>query len=233
MMRTSDWMVWRLVSHVRPNDVIVVGVGTPLALCAAVVARELIDGVRVLVGPAVDPEPHDIAETIHDPSSLPGRAAGVLSQRGVLGLIQRGDVDVQFVAPAQVDGEGRFNTVAVETPGGPRWLAGPLALPDTTLLLDRVVAYRADHSPRFLVGRVDHVTGGGLAGVVTSAADIRFGSRPPGTVAIAPGASLEEVREGCSFELGVALEGGDEPPALAAALERLDPQRMRDLEVRT
>ena len=232
MMRTSDWMVWRLVSHVRPNDVIVVGVGTPLALCAAMVARELIDRVRVLVGPAVDPEPHDIAETIHDPSSLPGRAAGVLSQRSVLGLIQRGDVDVQFVAPAQVDGGGRFNTVAVETPGGPRWLAGPLALPDTSLLLDRVVAYRADHSPRFLVGRVDHVTGGGLAGVVTSAADIRFGSTPS-AVAIAPGASLEEVREGCSFELGDAVESGAPSPGLAEALERVDPQRMRDLEVRT
>lgn len=227
-MQTSDWMVRRLIGHVQVGDVIVVGVGTPLALCAAMVARELVDGVRVLVGPAVDPEPHDIAATINDPASLPARAAGVLSQRGVLGLIQRGDVDVQFVAPAQVDGRGAFNTVAV----GDRWLAGPLALPDTSVLVRTVVGYRAAHTSRVLVERVDHVTGRGLAGVVTSIADIRFGDDGPVVGAIADGSSFEDVRAGCGFELTDAAVTGDEPEGFTEALGRIDPRRMRDLEVR-
>ena len=231
-MERSDWMVWRLTTYVRPGDVIVVGVGTPLALCAAMVARGFVAGVRVLVGPAVDPESHDIAETIHDPASLPGRAAGVLSQRGVLGLIQRGGVDLQFVAPAQVDGSGRFNTVAVQTPGGPRWLAGPLALPDTSRLLDRVVAYRATHTPRFLVEDVDHVTGAGLAGVVTSVADIRFGSGLPTVDSIGPGGTVDHVKAGCGFELSDASVAGEPPAGFLEALDRIDPQRVRDLEVR-
>lgn len=231
-MERSDWMVWRLTTHVQPGDVIVVGVATPLALCAAMVARELVEDVRILVGPAVDPEPHDIAETIHDPASLPARSAGVLSQRGVLGHIQKGDIDVQFIAPAQVDGAGRFNTVAVETPGGRRWLAGPLALPDTSILLSRVVAYRAAHSPRFLVEEVDHVTGTGLTGVVTSMADVRFAGDGADVAAVTPGSSFEDVKSGCGFELSDTSVVADPPTGFAAALDEIDPQRVRDLEVR-
>lgn len=226
-MQGSDWMVWRLVTHVQPHDVVVVGVATPLALCAALVSRELVDGVRVLVGPAVDPEPHDIAETMRDPASLPGRSAGVLGQRAVLAHIHRGDVHVQFVSPAQVDGSGRFNTVAV----GRTWLAGPLALPDTSVLVRTVVAYRAAHTARFLVDEVAHVTGAGLAGVVTSLADIRFNSDGPAAVAVAGGTSFEDVRANSGFDIGDGVNPTHPPAGFTEALERIDPSRVRDLEV--
>lgn len=230
-MDPSDWMVWRLVTHVRPGDVVIVGVGTPFALCAAMVAREVVDGVRVLVGPAVDPEPHDIAETLNDPSTLPARSAGVLGQRAVLGHIQRGAVHVQFVSPAQVDGSGRFNSVAVGAGDRRRWLAGPLALPDTSALLRTVVAYRADHSPRFLADEVDHVTGRGLAGVVTGAADIRFVDRDAVVVGSRRGTSFDDVRSGSGFAVTNGVVEEEMPADIVAALDRIDPQRVRDLEV--
>jgi acyl CoA:acetate/3-ketoacid CoA transferase beta subunit len=228
-MDVADWMVSRLVSFVRPGDTIVVGVATPLALAAAMVARELVDDVVVLVGGAVDPDPHDIAETIHDPASLPGRSSGVLGQRALLQHVQRGDVDVQFVSPAQVDGLGRFNTVMVEGGGGGRWLAGPLALPDTAAHVDRVVAYRSFHGPRFLVEDVDHVTGPGLAGVVTSVADIRFGDDTP--VVVAAVADFATVASGCSFDLVDRITRTPQSDHFVAALEVMDPGRVRDLEV--
>jgi len=228
-MDAADWMVWRLTSYVRPGDTIVVGVGTPLALAAAMVARELIDDVVVLVGGAVDPEPHDIAETVHDPPSLPARSAGVLGQQALLQRVQRGDAAVQFVSPAQVDGAGRFNTVMVEVEGARRWLAGPLALPDTAAHVDRVVAYRSTHGTRFLVDAVSHVTGGGLAGVVTGVADIRFGDDPPQVAGATVG--FDVVAAGCGFGLVDRITTTDASELFVAALELMDPGRVRDLEI--
>ncbi len=245
-MRVADWMVWRLSRQAAPGDVIVVGVATPLALCAAFVARATVPGVRVMVGGAVDPEPHDIAETVHDPASLPARSHGVLGQEALLSHLQRGTFTLQFVSPAQIDASGQINTVRVTTPGGSRWLAGPLAIPDITAAVGRLAAYRAEHSQRVLVPQVDHVTGSGqqpagwrqdyrLAGhgvqtIVTSQAEMAWNDGQYEVTSLAPGTSLADVRAGCGFALSDAVEAASPPDSFGELLESIDPSRVRDLE---
>lgn len=245
-MRAADWMAWRMCRQAVPGDVIVVGVATPLALCAALVAREMIPQVTVLVGGAVDPELHDIADTVNDPASLPARSHGVLGQEALLAHVSRGSFTLQFVSPAQIDAAGQINTVRVETSAGSRWLAGPLAIPDITAGVGRLIAYRAEHSPRVLVPHVDHVTGSGhrphgwrnryrlsgsgVQGIVTSRADIGWDGSGFSVTALHEDASLHDVRQDCGFELGDSVEDSKPPDSLFELLDSIDPSRVRDLE---
>ena len=249
-MNAADWMVWRLSRQAGPSDVIVVGVATPLALCAAFVARELNPRVTVIVGGAFDPDLHDIAETVHDPASLPGRSRGVLGQEALLNHVQQGTFMLQFVSPAQIDSRGQINTVRVAGSGGSRWLAGPLAIPDISAGVGRLVAYRAEHSRRVLVDTVDHVTGSasarsgddwrgryqlsgtGVQTIVTATAEMVWGGDGFAVTGLNDNQSLDEVREGCGFDLGNAIEEAAVPKEFLDLLEVIDPSRVRDLEAR-
>ena len=249
-MNAADWMVWRLSRQARPTDVIVVGVATPLALCAALVAREVNPRVTVVVGGALDPDLHDIAETVHDPASLPGRSHGVLGQEALLNHVQLGTFMLQFVSPAQVDSHGQINTVRVSTSGGSRWLAGPLAIPDISAGVGRLVAYRAEHSRRVLVDTVDHVTGSasarsghgwrsryrltgaGVQAIVTSQAEIGWDGAGFSVTGLRDATTLAEVRDGCGFDLGDEVEEATPPEGFLDLLDSIDPSRVRDLEAR-
>jgi acyl CoA:acetate/3-ketoacid CoA transferase beta subunit len=226
-----DTLTWSLARQCRPGDVLITGVGTPLAIAAGMLARELlVPDLTLIIAGSVDPATHDVAAGMIDPAAVARVSKGTLRQVEILDCIERGVVTLQFVAPAQVDGLGRINTSRV----GSRLLPGPLALPDTSVLVGRLVAYRADHSPRFLASEVDYVTGAaGVATVLTGLAEIAMG--PPTVVGLQPGASLDDVVAGCGFELltdgAVAL---DPVPNDALALLRdvIDPHGVRGLELR-
>jgi glutaconate CoA-transferase, subunit B len=172
---------WALAEECRDDDVAVVGVGTPLAGAAAFLARELlVPGLTIIVGGAVDPPLMDIAEVLVDPTSVTRSARGVLGQRELLPMLQRGTITLQFISPAQVDREGAVNTSRVRDGSGWRDLPGCLAIPDTTALVGRLVAYRLEGGERFMVGRVDHVTGLGRAPDLRA----RFGLSGRGVIAV-------------------------------------------------
>jgi glutaconate CoA-transferase subunit B len=227
MVSPADQMVWTMARQCRPADVAVVGVATPMAMVAVQLARELlVPDLTILVGTAATPSTFDVGAATLD-STLPARlASGILGQYEILDLIQRGRVTIQFVSPAQIDGAGNINVSRV--PGGDgrmRRLPGPLALPDVARLVGRLVAYRAAHSPRFLVERVAFVTGDGgrVAAVVTDkallvrdeASGMRIGS-------VHEGATVDEVVDGCGFPLAVAGEPATTEPPPPEALEVLD-----------
>lgn len=227
----ADTLTWSLARQCRPGDVLITGVGTPLAIAAGMLARELlVPDLTLIVAGSVDPATHDVAEGLVDPAAVARHSTGTLRQVEILDCIERGVVTLQFVAPAQVDGRGRINTSRV----GSRLLPGPLALPDTSALVQRLIAYRADHSPRFLAESVDYVTGAGVAGVVTGLAELVVGDEAR-VVALQPGASVDEVVAGCGFPLVV-----DDPPVVeplpddATRLLRdvIDPHGVRGLELR-
>ena len=172
----ADALTWSLARQCRDDDVLVVGVATPLAAAAGMLARELLaPGLTIIMAASVNPKTHDVAESLTDPAAAARRAPGTLTQAEILDAIQRGRVTLQFVSPAEVDAEGRINTNRV----GGRRLPGALALPDVAVLVGRLVAYRAGHSPRFLVPRVQYVTGraGGVRAIVTDKAEIALGGR--------------------------------------------------------
>jgi glutaconate CoA-transferase subunit B len=233
-------MVWAMASECRPGDVAVVGVATPMALVAVQLARALlVPDLTILIGTAVEPSTFDVGRATID-STLPARlASGILGQYEILDLIQRGGVTIQFVSPAQIDSAGNLNVSRVPAADGSlRRLLGPLALPDTARLVGRLVAYRAEHSPRFLVDRVGYVSADGarVASIVTDKAVIR--RTDTGTMRLASvldGATVEEVVSGCGFGLEAGVIEPTQPPppeALELLDDVIDPLGSRDLETR-
>ena len=239
----ADQMVWAMARQCRPGDVAVVGVATPMAMVAVQLARALlVPDLTILVGTAVAPSTFDVGAATVDPT-IPSRlASGILGQYEILDLIQRGRVTIQFVSPAQIDGSGNINVSRVPASGHAdrlRRLPGPLALPDVARLVGRLVAYRAEHSPRFLVERVPFITGDGgrVQAIITDKAvlvraddgGIRIGS-------IHEGVTVDEVVDGCGFPLGAGAVAATEPPP-AEAVELLDtvidPLGARHLETRS
>jgi acyl CoA:acetate/3-ketoacid CoA transferase beta subunit len=226
----ADALTWSLARRCRPGDVLVVGVATPLAAAAGMLARELlVPDLTIIMAASVNPKTHDVAESLIDPAAAARRAPGTLTQAEILDGIQRGRVTLQFISPAEVDAEGRVNTNRV----GGRRLPGALALPDVSVLVGRLVAYRAGHSPRFLVPRVQYVTGraGGVKAIVTDKAEIDLG--PPRLTALQPGATREEA-ENCGFALeGDPIQNEPLPEEARELLDRvIDPHEVRLLEIR-
>lgn len=250
----AERVIWSLAQRCRADDVVVVGVGTPVAAAAALVAREVLHpDMTVLFGTIVRPDTHDLATSLADGGVAARLADGVLGQSEILDLIQRGGVTLQFVSPAQIDGRGDINASRIVRAGADDIvLPGPLALADTASLVGRLVGYRIGHSTRFLVDGVDYVTaagparrsaspvattGQGLVALVTELAELEW--RTDGTVAVAglrAGVDPGDVVAATGFEvLGAATAPVLEDPP-AEVLEILDgvvdPHGMRNLEVR-
>lgn len=253
-LAVADRMVWRMAQQCRDDDVLIVGVATPLAAAAGMLARALlVPDLTLLVAASVQPALHDIARPMLQADFVARHAVGTLGQAEVLDLIQRGAVTLQFVAPAQIDRFGRLNASVVQRPDGTMLrLPGPLALPDVSCLVGRLVGYRAAHNRRFLVPDVAYVTGlgsadtvarrdGGLTGrgllaVVTDLAVLRFhpDGGPVAVESVAPGVPVDDVVAGCGFALDVPDDLPPEEPAPPEALrllDAIDPHGVRGLEV--
>jgi acyl CoA:acetate/3-ketoacid CoA transferase beta subunit len=250
----ADRMVWRMAKECRNDDVLVVGVGTPVAAAAGMLARELFaSDLTVLVASSVQPTTHDIARPMHEADYVASVSAGTMSHADLLDLIARGGITLQFVAPAQIDRCGRLNASEVSRPDGTTMrLPGPLALPDVSCLVGRLVGYRAAHSRRFLVQEVDFVTGlgsadlkvraaagltgAGLTTVITDLGVLRFDPVAATVIveSVAPGVGIDDVIARTSFPLETAGFIAEEPPP-AEALELLnrviDPHGVRGMEV--
>ncbi len=251
----DEQMVWAMAVQARPDDVIVVGVATPMAVAAALLARELVSpSITVITAATVEPAPHDIAQPMIETGMLDRIGVTTLAQAEILDQIQRGRVSLQFISPAQVDGTGRLNTSRIAADGGWRRLPGGLATADIAVLIGRLVAYRAVHRRRFLPDRVDFVTGAGheldddvrrtrrlpgsgVTAIVTDEAVLEWGPGGFGVVSAHGRGTASSIAEGCGFDVRVpdVLEATPPPPREALELLRtvIDPHGIRRLEVRS
>ena len=216
---------WALARECRGDDVVIVGVATPLAAAAAFLAKAThAAAMTVIVGGAVDPRDVDVGTLLADPAAAGRLATAMLGQRELLSLLQRGAFSLQFVSPAQVDRTGAINTSLVRGDGEWRRLPGCLALPDTASLVGRLIAYRVDGGDRFRVDRVDHVTG------IGTAEELRTARRLPGHGVTAV------VTESGRFAVDGTTWGAPEPleraPAEVAELlsRRIDPHGVLGIE---
>ena len=242
MKATADEQItWSLARCCRPDDVLVVGVATPLAAAAGQLARALLVPDMLLIeAAAVDVAPHDVAMPMVRPQELADDAVGVYTQVEILDAIQRGRVSLQFISPAQVDAAGTINTSRVRTADGTlRRLPGGLAHADIARLVGRLVAYRASHEARFLPERVDFVTGapGRVGTIVTSAAVLEWDGERYRLASLHDGVTREEAIAGCGFALDaparVPVTEPPPPEALRLLREEIDPHGMRRLETRS
>jgi glutaconate CoA-transferase subunit B len=242
----ADLLVAVLARQVRDGDVVGVGLGTPLALCACLVARRThAPGAELLVAGAVSPDA-DMVACLRGPGALAGRTAGFAPHLDTMDMAERQAMTLQFLRPAQVDGEGSVNTSRVAGPDGRAVrFPGGLAMADVPRLMSRVVLYHPDHRPRSLPARVDAVTGrGGPSArgpyrsegptvVVTDLAVIAFG-REPRLLSAHPGVPARDVVAATGFPLAVddPVQVTPEPtPDERAAIEEVDPHALREVEV--
>jgi glutaconate CoA-transferase, subunit B len=238
-------MACRLAREVHEGDVVGVGLGTPLALAAALAARRAeAPGAQVIVSGAVSPDA-DVATCLRGAGALAGRAAGFAPHLLTMEWAERRAMTLQFLRPAQVDGAGNANLSRIVEGGRvTRRLPGGLATADVLRLLPRVVLYHTDHRLRALPERVAFVTGaGGGDGargtlgptlLVTDRAVFAFTAGAPRLESVHPGEEVEAVLADTGFavEADGAVETAAPSAEELAALDQVDAARLRELELR-
>ena len=233
-----------LAREVRPSDVVGVGLGTPLALAACLLAKRLnAPDATLLVGGAVSPRA-TLDECLHH--DVAGRTPGYVPHLETMDMAERQAMTLQFLRPAQVAGDGSANTSRVEAGGKVVRFPGGLALADVPNLMPRIVLYHTAHEPRALPAAIGFRTGAGggieRAGyrahgptkLVTDLCVIAFAAAGPRLESVHAGVSVDEVVEATGFDLDV--DGAAETPAPSEseleALEAVDPNRRREIEIR-
>jgi len=245
---------------------------TPAELMVAAAAREIDDGDVVFVGMRLPLLGFQLAKSTHAPAAVGIYELGIIRDApapepiltmgdlpniysahwladtaDVLGLLQRGDVDVSFIGGAQVDRFGNLNTsyIGGTAPGSIETrLPGSGGACDLASLAHRHIIIMA-HEKRRFVPRVDYITSpgygdgpgwrqraglarGGPAAVITTLAVLRFDAATSEMVlaSVHPGVSVEQVLQATGWPLRVAPDVTQTPAPTAAELallRRFDP----------
>lgn len=242
----ADVMIASLAAEIQDGDVVGVGLGTPLAVAAGLLARATTaPRAHLLVGGAVDPRA-DLATCLAGSRAMVGRTAGFVPHLDTMGMAEGQRMTLQFLRPAQVDGHGNLNTSRVGTGDRTVRLPGGLATADVPRLLPRVVVYLTRHRRRSLPARVDVVTGPGGGWdadryrargpvcLVTDMAVVRFEPDGARLVSVHPGVDVDEVVAETGFDLqGIASAGTTPTPTdqQREQLDEADPHGVRGKEI--
>lgn len=239
----ADAMVLAMADEIADGDLVGVGLGTPLALLASLLARAThAPDAHLFVGGVVDPQA-DIESLIAGPDAVVGRAAGYISHLDTMALAERQVMTLQFLRPAQVDGSGALNTSRVEGRSGSVRLPGGLATADVPSLLPRVVVYHPAHALSSLPARVDTQTAAptasptarGVVRVVTDLAVLMLDGARPVLASVHPGTAVDTVVAATGFAVEVSAQVPTTrvpSPIEQETIARLDPRGRRFAELR-
>jgi glutaconate CoA-transferase, subunit B len=237
------FMAVAMARLLRDGERVFHGVASPLPMVAILLAKRLhAPGLVYLnITASVDPSPGALPKSTVDPALLAGTAT-LVTLTELFDLSARGGLDTAFLGGVQIDGAGRINMSVignfdrprVRLPGG---AGSALILPTAK----RTILWRTQHTPRSLVDHLDFVTAtGNVDRLVTPMAVFRreaAGNGTPGFMleSRSPGVSIEAIREATGF----AFEATAHVPELVptaeelAALDAVDPGRVREVEFRT
>ena len=243
----ADVMAVTLSRLIRTDDVVGVGLGTPLALVAGLMARHRPEGsVHVLAGGALDMS-GDIEAWLLEPAKLVGRTPGFVSHFDSMDMAERQAMTLQILRPAQVDSAGNLNTSRIGPPSAPTArFSGGLATADVPALLPRIAAYHPDHRRRSLPGRVDWITGNGTGwsgerftaagtvALVTNLGVVEYVQGGPRLASVHPWSSTDEITANTGFALAESASAGFTVLPTSeecSLLDAVDPARRRDNEI--
>lgn len=232
----AEQMVVCLARLIGDGEVVFQGVASPLPMVAIALARALHapGAVALSVAGGVSPMPPGLPRSSTDPALAIG-AAAVFANEDFYDLCARGKIDLAFLGAAQIDGRGRTNGSVIGPHDAPKVRlpgAGGAAMILPTAR--RVVLWRTQHSPRVFVERLDFVSAAGnLDRVITPLAVLRLVGGRLALESVHRWSSAEEVRAQTGFALPERGAVPATPPPSEgelAALARVDPERVRELE---
>lgn len=213
-----------------------VGVGPPNLACALAKRTTAPDLTLIYEAGVVGAEPERVPLSVGDPTLASGALAVIDMWQLFAHHLQRGRIEVAFLAGAEIDRNGNLNTTVIGDYRQPR-----VRLPGSGGACDIALNARCtfilmSQSPRSFVERVSFVTspghpvpgpGGGPAYVVTQLGQYRFEQGEMVLTHLHPGVSLEEVYANTGWDLKVAGEVEETPAPtgeeLSVLRDRLDP----------
>lgn len=189
----AELMVVAGAREIADGDVVFVGMRLPLLAFALAKRTHAPRALGFFENGVVRDEPSSaLLYTMGDPPNIEG-AAMCCRMTTVMGLLQKGEVDLGFIGGAEVDRFGNVNTSYVGDRARPAVkLPGSGGAGDIASLAKRFVVI-IEHDRRRLVERVAYVTspgngdgagwrarnglpGGGPAAIITTLAILRFGA---------------------------------------------------------
>lgn len=238
---SNEIMVVAAARRLAGERVCFVGIGLPNLACS-LAQRTVEPGLELVYeSGAVGARPQRLPISIGDPCLVAG-ARSVSSMFDLFAFyLQGGRVDVAFLGGAQIDRRGSINTTVIGPYERPKVrLPGSGGACEIALNASKVFVIMSQ-STRSFVPRLDFVTspghvpgrdgarGGGPDTVVTQLGVYRFVDGEMTLTSLHPGATLEQVRAACGWELEVAPDLAETPAPTdeeLAALRALDPERV-------
>lgn len=221
MVTPREQMIVCAARALAGTRVCFVGIGPPNLACALAKRTTAPDLTLIYESGVVGAEPARLPLSIGDPTL----ASGALQVTGMWELfahyLQRGLIDVAFLAGAQIDRRGNLNTTVIGSYVRPKVrLPGSGGACEIALNARRTFILMPQ-SQRSFVDRVDFVTspghpvpgpGGGPAFLVTQLGQYRFEEGEMTLTHLHPGVTVEEVRAETGWDLRVADDLGETDP---------------------
>jgi glutaconate CoA-transferase subunit B len=208
--------------EIRDGEVIFVGMRLPLLAFVLAKRSHAPAAIGFFENGIVRESPsRALLYTMGDPPNIEG-ASMCCRMTTVMGLMQKGEVDLGFIGGAEVDKFGNINSSYIGNPAKPVVkLPGSGGAGDIASLSKRFVVI-IEHDKRRLVEKVSYITSpgngsggdwrdrvglprGGPSAIITTMAVFRFGARGEAFVSsIHPGVDFDEMRSHTGWNLAVA-----------------------------
>jgi len=231
-----DYVVRAIAELLNDGELVYVGLNSGPAILGAFMARDLMKKDIDIVGvaEAFNPKSITLSPSTGDPFFLEG--SPVMITVDSFDLAQKGELDVMFLGPAQIDEETNVNLTAIGDYERPKVkLPGGAATAYLMPLVKKMILWNLKHSKRSFVKRVDFVTGSARLSrnsvyVVSDMAVMRYdrSERRWKVIGLYPWSTLDEVKERTEF--GVEEEN---PRVISITeeekrfIEKLDPYELR------
>jgi glutaconate CoA-transferase, subunit B len=241
----AELMVVAGAREICDGDVVFVGMRLPLLAFALAKRTHAPRAIGFFENGIIRDEPSsELLYTMGDAPNVEG-ASMCCPMTTVMGLMQKGDVDLGFIGGAEVDQFGNINTSYIGDPSTPSVkLPGSGGAGDIASLARRFVVI-IEHDKRRLVERVGYVTSpgfgngpgwraaqglprGGPCAIITTKAVLRFGDDDRAYVhSIHPGLSKRDVADATGWPVRFAdavAETTEPTDAELTIIRRCDPQ---------